>query len=228
MVYTGIRVTAFFPLVRFSKRRIGELFGARAGRLYGIGVALSFAVLIGFLPEPVSPSKVEDLLIAALKSASWSVAGFTALSAARDLGRRDDDDGILSLVAQRGHDPRSLELSRVLGAALWVASWVAGPALVLAAFAWTRLGDWSLWPWTFSWASFVLFYSASLGIAAGGLARGAARVTSWGRLGLIALVMAPELLRSVWPSVPSIPAAFAWALERAAQLDSVAVWISSQ
>lgn len=220
-MYTGPGVPPSLTLVRFSKRRIGELFGARAARLYGIGIAVSFAILIGILPRPVSPSTLEDLLVSALKSASWAVAGFSALSAARDLVGRDREDGVLSLLAQRGFDPRTLELSRALGAAFLIATWIAVPAALLALLAWAKLGEPDHWPWVFAWIGFVVAYSVVLGIVAGGLARAVSLVTERGRLALVGLVIAPELLRVVWPSVPSIPGLFSWALERASEFDSM-------
>lgn len=181
--------------------------------------------MIALLPRPVSIAAIEGLLLQALRSASWFVAGLCALSAARDLVRRDLEEGVTALVAQRGHDPKSLELSRGLAAALLIATWIGLPAVLLALLAWVRVSDLSSLPWAIAWVSFAIVYSIALGLVIGALARVASHISpERGRLVLIGLVLTPELLRAVWPSVPSVPAAFAWALDRAAELNAMTAW----
>jgi len=216
-------------LVRFSQRRLTELFGARAARLYGIGIAASFGVMIAVLPRPVSIGALEGLLLQALRSASWFVAGLCAFSAARDLARRDFEEGVTALVAQRGHDARSLELSRGLAAAQFIALWIGVPSSILALIAWIKTADPARWAWTAGWLGFVIVYSSLLGIVVAGLARAASRLSPHrGRSLLAAFVFVPELLRTAWPSVPSVPAVFAWALDRAAELDSLTLGWSAR
>src|SRR5262245_11358154 len=110
---------------------MAELFGMRAARLYAFGLALSFALLIALLPASTTPASIEKLIGRALLSASWLVAGLAALAAARDLERKDREEGILALVAQRGHDLETLELSRTLAAAVLIATRIALPAALL-------------------------------------------------------------------------------------------------
>lgn len=203
-------------LVRFSRRRIAELFGARAARLYGIGVAASFGISILVIPGSPSVPIVESLLRRALISASWIVGGLTALSAARDLARRDREDGVTALVAQRGYSASALEVSRALAASVLIATWVGVPSLLLAIAAWAKVGDLGVWRWALGWTAFVVVYSTALGLVLGVLARWASRASpDRGRLLLAAFILIPELLHAVWPFLPSVPSAFGWALHRA-------------
>jgi hypothetical protein len=195
---------------------MAELFGMRAARLYAFGLAASFALLIALLPASATASSIEKLLGRALISSSWLVAGLAALAAARDLERRDREEGVLALVAQRGHDLGTLELSRALAAAALIAARVALPAALLVVVGLLKLRDASATLWALRWLAFTLVYAPALGLVLGGLARTASRLSpDRGRTVLALLILLPELARSVWPALPSVPSAFAWALERA-------------
>lgn len=203
-------------LVDFSRRRLAELLGARVSRLYGLGLAASFALMVVLLPGAAPVWAVSKLLVRELTSASWIVAGLAALSAARDLEQRDRDEGALALAAQRGHAPAALELSRVLATAGHIAFWVGVPALVLAVLGWFKVSDLTVWRWALAWIAFVVVYALALGLVLGVLARVAARASRQrGRTVLVVLILVPELVRVAWPVVPSVPSAFAWALARA-------------
>ena len=194
---------------------MAELFGVKSARLYAIGIGLTFAILLALAPRASTTWLVDQLLLQALTSASWIVAGLAALASARNLEQKDREEGVESLVEQRGHTAKALELSRVLAAAVLIAARVGLPLLFLIAVGWMRLGDWSLAGWFFGWSGFVVIYAAALGLVLGVLARVAARISpERGRVVLVLLIALPELGRVLFPNVPSVPSAFGWALER--------------
>ena len=196
-----------------SSRRLSELAGMRMARVYAIGLLASFVLLIAVLPASTGPQVLGSVLARALGTASWIVAGLSALSAARDLRARDDTEGISTLAALRGHDARSLELSRWIATALRIAVGVGLPVLLLTLFGCLRLREPSSASWAPSWVAFVVGYSVVLGAALALLARSAAWLNPRrGRLLLALVVLLPELARLVAPATPSVPRAFAWAL----------------
>lgn len=212
----------WFALARLSRRRLGELFGARAGRAYGVGIAVSHALLILLLPKTTEASAVTELLKSGLVSASWAVAGFVSLSAARDLAARDDGDGLTELAATRGYDSRDLTLARFGAAAFVIAFWIFVPFTLLALLAAFRSSIAGA-VWALGWIGFVAFYVAILALTTSALARIAARLyPSHGRSALGAFVLLPHLLHSAFPAVPSLPAAFGWLLEHGTGWLSVA------
>jgi hypothetical protein len=207
-------VSRLFPLARLSRRRLGELFGARAARAYAIGIAGTNALLVLLLPSTTEASAFAALVRNASSSASWAVAGFVGLSAARDLYGRDQLDGISALASTRGFDARDLGLSRVGAAAFVIAVWLFVPLAVLALIAGVRLSAPS-GAWTIAWIAFLAPYAALLGITLSALARLAAHLyPNYGRSALAAFVLLPHLLHWAFPEVPSLPAAFGWLLDR--------------
>lgn len=209
-------------LVRLSSRRLAELLGMRSARAYAIGLGLSFAALVLLTAPSAQTSTLDALLTQALKSASWLVGGLSALSAARDLAERDRRDGIAVLAGGRGHDDRALELARALAASLRIAVAVALPVVGLVWLSCASAGRSGPVAWAIAWTCFAALYSASLGLTLGVLARGAALLSHrHGRLVLLGVVVVPELLRQSWPALPTLAAAFGWALERGAELGKV-------
>ena len=213
-------MSRLFPLARLSRRRLGELFGARAARAYGIGIAGTNALLLLLLPSTTEASAFAALLKSASSSASWAVAGFVGLSAARDLSRRDELDGISALASSRGYDARDLDLSRVGAAAFVIAVWLFVPLSLLSLIAGIRLSAPS-GAWTIAWIAFLALYSALLAVTLSALARLAAHLyPNYGRSALSTFVLLPHLLHWAFPEVPSLPAAFGWLLDRGAD------WVS--
>lgn len=193
---------------------MASLFGIKSARLYAIGIAFSFTILIAFTPP--SLSLLDELLLQALTSASWIVAGLAALSSARDLERKDREEGILALVLSRGHAANALELSRALAASLLIALRVGLPLLILVTIAWFKLADLERFRWFVSWSAFITVYALALGLVLGVLARVAARISpDRGRIVLVLLIALPELGRVLVPNLPTVPSAFGWALDRA-------------
>lgn len=191
----------------------------RMARVYALGLLASFALLLVVLPASTGPQVLGSVLARALGTASWIVAGLSALSAARDLRARDEAEGISMLAALRGHDARSLELSRLLATALRIGVGVGLPVLLLTAFGCLKVREPSPASWAPSWIAFVLGYSVVLGSAVALLARAAAWLNPRrGRLLLALVVLLPELARLVAPTTPSVPRAFAWALTRGREL----------
>lgn len=207
------------PLIRLSSRRLAELLGMRSARAYAIGLGLSFAALVLLTAPSAQTSTLDALLTQALKSASWLVGGLSALSAARDLAERDRREGISVLAGGLGHDDRTLEVARAVAASLRIAVAIAVPVVGLVWLSCASAGRAGPVAWAVAWTCFALVYSASLGLTLGALARGAALLSHrHGRLVLLGVVFVPELLRQTWPSLPTVAAAFGWALERGAEL----------
>ena len=202
------------PLARLSRRRLGELFGARAARAYGVGISVSYALMILLLPSTTEASTFAALVKNALSSASWAVAGFVSLSAARDLSQRDRVDGVSALAESRGYGNHALEWSRFGAAAFVIAVWLFLPLAALSLLAGLRLAGPST-AWTLAWLGFLALYVPLLALTLSALARVAARFyPSYGRSALATFVLLPHLVRWAFPEVPSVPAAFAWLLER--------------
>lgn len=195
---------------------MAELFGVRSARLYSIGIGLTFTILIALAPRPSTTWLIDRLVLQALLSASWVVAGLAALACARNLASKDREEGVLSLVEQRGHAAKSLEFSRALAAALLIAVRVGFPVLLVLSVGWFKAGDWALFGWFFGWSGFVVIYALALGLTLGVLARVAAHISpERGRIVLVLLIFLPELGRVLLPTLPTVPSVFGWALERA-------------
>lgn len=182
----------------------------RLARAYAFGVALSFAALAALTPYP-GRAAFNGWLGDALRSASWVVAGLSALGAARDLAQRDDADGFSTLAALRGADRRALDGARVLAAALRIALGVCVPALAVLTVAGLRSPRAELLPWLAQWGAFIVSYAAGLGVVLALLARLCSGLLApQARLSLACLVLVPELLRAVGGlPLPSLPAACA-------------------
>jgi ABC-type transport system involved in multi-copper enzyme maturation permease subunit len=207
-------VLRLYPLARLCRRRLGELFGARAARAYGVGIATSYGLLLMLLPRTSEPSEFSAVLGDALSSASWAVAGLVSLSASRNLAGRDEADGVSALARCRGYDARELTLARFAAAAFVIAAWLFVPFAALSLLAGFRLAAPSV-TWTAAWLAFLTLYAPLLALTMSGLSRLAARLyPNHGRSALAAFVLLPHLLHWAFPDVPSLPAAFGWLLQR--------------
>jgi hypothetical protein len=185
----------------------------RLARMYSFGVALSFA-LLALLTPTTGRSAINGWIVDALRSASWVVAGLSALSAARELEPRDELDGFSALAALRGSAREQRSRARALATALRIALGVCVPGLaVLGVGALRSLGP-ALLPWLALWLAFIVAYSLVLGATLALLARASARLLAQqARLLLVCVVFVPELVRALggfW--FPSLPAACAWLL----------------
>lgn len=188
----------------------------RMARAYSFGVALSFAVLVALLPTGAR-SAFNRWLVDALRSASWVVAGLSALSAARDLEQRDDADGFSSLCALRGSGRGERAWAQAIATALRIAVGVCLPALAVLAVSALKSRGPALGQWLLLWTALIVGYAAALGVTLSLLARASARLLAdQARFLLLAVVFAPELLRALagWP-LPSLPSAFDSLLELA-------------
>jgi hypothetical protein len=206
-------------LIRLSSRRLGEAFGMRAGRTYAIGIAVSYGLLLLLLPASTDTRTAGLVLSEALRAASWAVAGFGALSAARDLSGRDRTDGLLSLAQSSGYGKRDVVVSHWAAGGMRITFWLFVPFALLALFAGLRLSTPRALAWACAWLSFALVYAPLLGVTASTLSRALARLfPGHGRSALLLLVLGPHLLRLSMPGLPSLPAGFAWLLERGGEL----------
>jgi hypothetical protein len=218
-------VARLLPLIRLSSRRLGEAFGMRAGRTYAIGISLSYALLLLLLPASTDARTAGLVLSEALRAASWAVAGFGALSAARDLSTRDHDDGLVSLANASGYRTRDVLVSHWAAGAMRIAFWLFVPFALLALFAGVRFSTPRALLWASGWLAVALVYAPLLGVTASTLSRGAARLfPGHGRIALLLFVVGPHLLRLSFPELPSVPAAFAWLLEQSNQLVQQLAW----
>jgi hypothetical protein len=212
-------VVRLLPLIRLSSRRLGEAFGMRAGRTYAIGIAVSYALLLLLLPASTDTRTAGLVLSEALRAASWAVAGFGALSAARDLSARDRDDGLVSLARASGYQERDVVVSHWAAGGMRITFWLFVPFAVLALFAGLRFSTPQALVWGVGWLGLCLVYAPLLGVTASTLSRASARLfPGHGRTALLLFVVGPHLLRLSFPELPSLPAGFGWLLERGGEL----------
>lgn len=191
----------------------------RAARMYGIGIAVSYAFVLWMLPSPLDTETLAAVLRNALTSASYAVAGFSALSLARDLVARERAEGITALLGMHGYDERELRISLVFAGAFAIWLWIFLPFAVLVALSASALDDSSKAFWTFGWWSFAAVYAALLALTASALSRVCAELyPRHGKLTLLALVLVPHALRLSMPGFPSLPASFGWLIERGSEL----------
>lgn len=180
----------------------------RLARMYAVGVAFSFALLALLVPA-ASVAAFNEPIADALRSASWVVAGLSALSAARDHEQRDDADGISTLAVLRGSTREQHAVARMVASTLRIALGVCAPGLLVLLVAATRAEGPELARWFTRWAAFILLYSLGLGATLSMLARASERLVAkqaW--LVLLGVVFVPELLRTLGGvPLPSLPSA---------------------
>jgi hypothetical protein len=197
-------------LIAFFDRHLRARFGMRIGLVYAWGVGISYAVLVLLLGSEGGGKLGHALVIRALATASWIGGGFCALSLAGPLARRDEEDGVVEFVRQRGFATRDLGGIRWLVGAKRI-FWVSIiPGLLAAAPVALRTRSSAHALGLLTLLGGALLYSATLGAGLSALARAAsALLPRYGRTLLIALVLLPHAARGLWPEFPSVPAAYA-------------------
>jgi hypothetical protein len=209
---------ALFPraLVRLCSKAQRELWGLRLGRLYGIGIGISYGVVE--LVGPASTTTSVRLWVRAVATASW-VAGIGALSLARDLSARDAACGLGGLTRLRGYGEAELERARTLAGALRLSTTVALPGILLSLASLLHLHTLRGTAVALALAALTLPYALLVGGCLAPLARACSRwLPGRGRLLLLSLVLGPWLIGSgLKLHVPSLPAAFGWLLEHLAE-----------
>lgn len=203
-------------LVRVCQSAQRGLWGLRLGRLYGIGIGLSYGALVFMGPASLGVSS--RLWARALGTASW-VAGVGALSLARDLATRDATQGITGLARLRGFGERQLEQARVVAGALRLSSTVWTPGLMVALATLLRFRTLHGTVVALALAFMTLPYALLVGTSLAALGRAChGWLPGRGRLLLLALVLGPWLLGAgLGMSIPSLPSAFAWLLQHLAK-----------
>src|SRR5262245_26746001 len=121
-------------LVAFADRRLRQRLGARLGLLYAIGIGVSYGFLI-VVAGAASEQAARALVLQALRTATWVVAGLIALSLAANWRRLDLEEGVPGLLSVRGLEPERLEAARCYAAARRIALLVALPTLACCALA---------------------------------------------------------------------------------------------
>jgi len=191
--------------VVFVGRTLRSSWAFRAGEVYAWAAALGYATLAAIWStrgDSVSPSA---LVYRALVWISWA-GGVSAWALARNVEDADARLGLDALAALRGASPRDVFVARIVATAAFVARTVALPGIVLcvtvAILARSPTSAAEI-------AATVLVYAILFGIVFGCLARFASHVSPrHGRIVFAALVLGPELLRSVFDDVPTLIAAF--------------------
>jgi hypothetical protein len=206
---------ATFPgaLVRLCRRAQGQLWGLKLGRLYAFGIGASYGLMVWF--GPVSFGATNKLWARCLATASW-LAGVGALSLATDLAARDTTQGLTSLARLRGFGEAELERARTMAGSQRLATNVLVPGLMLAVALALRFRTLHALLAALWLAVLSAIYAALVGVTLSRLARACSRwLPGRGRLLLLAIALGPWLLGiGLRAHVPSIPAAFAWLLER--------------
>ena len=198
-------------LVAFADRRLRQRAGARFGLLYAVGIGVSYGILVLIAASADGDRAARALIVRALGTATWVVAGLISLSLAADWNRLDDRDGVLGLLRLRGLPVESLEVARCFAAARRIALLVALPTLLCCALAGARVRSLGSAGELVAMALAASAYACLLGAGASVLALAARLlVPSSGRLLLIGLVLLPHAARELWPSMPSVPSTLSW------------------
>lgn len=200
-------------LVRLCSQSQRQLLGLRLGRVYGIGIGLSYALMAALGPEEVAVSG--KLWARGLVTASW-VAGLGALSLASDLAARDATQGMTSLARLRGYGEGAVERARVVAGALRLGTTVLVPGLIIAVALLLKLRTLSGAAMALSLVVVTLPYAALVGGVLAPLARACHHFfPGRGRWLLAAVVLGPWLLGAgLNAPVPSLPAGFDWLLSQ--------------
>jgi hypothetical protein len=189
----------------------------RAARAYAVGIALSMVLFVALVPGQNRDLVASRSIREGLVSASWIVAGLSALAAARDFGapRRYLH---AAFTFARGVSVQDELRARLLATALRIALGVFFPSLAIVTVSWLTgaVG----FAWGGVWLACGLVYALALGGLLSLLAVGCSRVTLQNARGLLlVVVVVPELLRQAGlRALPTLPAACAWAIEQAATL----------
>lgn len=199
-------------LVRLCSRSQRQLWTLRLGRLYGIGVGVSYGLVALVGPESLAVSS--KLWARCLATASW-VAGAGALSLATDLAARDQAQGLSSLARLRGFGEAELERARTVAGAIRLATIVMLPGLIISVASLLRFRTLHAALLALGLGLLTLPYAAIVGSVLATLARVCQRVMPGrGRLLLLAICLGPWLVgKGLSSDVPSVPAAFAWLLD---------------
>jgi hypothetical protein len=201
-------------LVRFCSRVQSRFWGLKLTRAYGIGIGVSYAIVVWLGREAPSFAAGARLWSRAISVASW-VVGVGALSLAANLAARDDAQGVSGLARLRGFSDAELERARTVSGALRLAWGALLPGLIVALALALRVRSWSATLGALGLACFTLIYAALLGATLSPLARSCQRwLPERGRTLFLGIVLGPWLLgEGLGARVPSIPAAFGWLLE---------------
>jgi hypothetical protein len=215
------RVQRELSLIRLCRAAQGKSYGIRAARLYAFGVAVSYAIAIGFAARSDGVRVSQGLILKALAVLSWIVGALVSLAAARD-STRDSGRDVTALAHQRGFSGAELERARVLAAAWRSARLLILPALLLLGMALVRWHSFGTLAWALVLAAGVVLYAGSLALTLAVLTRLAVAVApAHARLLVVLFVIAPLVLARTWPDVPNVPAIFAWLLGRVDQLGAL-------
>ncbi len=203
-------------LVRLCGRSQQQLWGIRLGRLYGIGVGVSYSIVALVGPESLDLSS--KLWARCLATASW-VAGVGALSLATDLAARDAAQGVTGLVRLRGFSESELERARRVAGALKLGTTVLVPGLLLSLASAARFRSADSAVLALALGLLTVPYAALVGSVLALLARACQRLLPGrGRLLFAAIALGPWLLAAgLDAKIPSLPAALGWVLDHLAR-----------
>lgn len=206
-----------------SEARQSFLFGMRAARVIGFMIAAGGLILLFVVSGTRGRDALHVVVVRTLAWLSWSVGSIAALSATRDFAALDERDGIAALALERGYSERELGAARTAASVRVITGLLAVPALAVSMGALALSSSTGLLVPRVLLALGVLGYVAALGLALGIVARwSAAASPTHARVLLAVIVLGPELARAAWPHVPSLPAGFAWLLERLVSVGAAA------
>jgi hypothetical protein len=157
-----------------------------------------------------------DLVVVdALGWLSWLSAGLVGLSAA-GWGREPTERARLEMLAAlRGHRRTAVRDACALAAIGRILRLVLPAALLLALLALAFSGTLRLLPARLLLCVGVVGYVLALAFLVGGTGHVASLIAPrHGRSAFVALLFVPELLRSIWSELPSIPWVLGWLLDR--------------
>lgn len=199
-------------LHRGFARELRRRTGVRAGTAVAATVAV-VAVVPTFV-QAESTASAAPLIAKSL----WAISILGVAPAAVSLAghTHDAQDDLCQLAKLRGFDTRTIALARHAAAISTLLGVALLPVLALCVVASLASTSPSAALAHVVLAAPATLYALPLAITLGVLAGASARlVPEHGRFALVALLLVPELMKALWPSTPSVPAAFDWLLRMA-------------
>ena len=176
--------------------------------LYAWAAALGYVALAGAWSVRGEGVAEAPLVARALVWISWA-GGSAAWVASRNVEEEETRLGLTALAALRGASPRAYQVARTSATVMLVARTVGLPAVV-ASVCVAALGGVSGSRPGLSLVGATIVYALLFGVVFGSVARLSSSVSPrHGRVVFVALVLGPEMLRTVMGDVPALVSGFA-------------------
>jgi hypothetical protein len=204
--------------VRLLDRRLRGHFAALAARAVSALIGLGYGGLVVAVAIVGAGGSADVVVTHALFWLSWLGAGGVALAASAP-EHGIEAEAVRSLAAQRGFSLRDVAMARSVATARRVLRTVGIPAVGVAALALAVSGSFTLVLPRLLLMVGVGLYVVLLAAVVTLLVELSRALTARRTRAMLALlVIAPHVLRVLWPHVPSVPALLGEALQALARL----------